>query len=228
MYQHADSSGGSQGVCLETRTSGVIPGLLGNVEVCVLTNSGMQTGHSKQWSQSLRVALGTVVVNPSNSYCVAHFMINQDYESPGDFWTPSKNGRVDWLIDREFSFSEVGNSHSEFRDECRSGWVGHRNSQNDGWVSGSATNPDFGRVGRWVVTVAGRLSVPTRQKNATLTDARRRARATRGGSRRVGIHGSYVATVIDGSPGHRSSVRAAAQVHNLLWGGRRCVGEGWG
>ena len=46
--------------------------------------------------------------------------------------------------------------------------MGHRDSQDHGWVSGSATIPDFGRVGRWVVTVAGRVIVPTRQKNATL------------------------------------------------------------
>ena len=128
------------------------------------TLTGRLTGNSHELN-----SLGTVVVNLSNSYCFAHFIMYQDYESSGDFWTPSKNGRVDWLIDREFSFSEVGNSHSEFRDECRSGWVGHRNSQNHGWVSGSATNPDFGRVGRWVVTVAGIVSVPTRQKNATQT-----------------------------------------------------------
>lgn len=75
------------------------------------------------------ITVRTVVVNPSNSYCIARFIIDQDY--------------------------------------CTSGWVGHRDSQNHGWVSGSAKIPGFGRVGRWVVAASGIVSVPTRQKNAT-------------------------------------------------------------
>eukprot|EP01043_Picozoa_sp_COSAG02_P025162 COSAG02_NODE_1403_length_12811_cov_8.982536_16_plen_117_part_00 len=57
--------------------------------------------------------------------------------------------------------------------------MGHRDSQGHGWVSGPTTIPDFGRVGRWAVTVAGRVIVPTRQKNATQGPRGARARDVR-------------------------------------------------
>ena len=42
-----------------------------------------RTVRARATARRARVALGTVVVNPSNSYCIAHFIMNQDYEWVG-------------------------------------------------------------------------------------------------------------------------------------------------
>ena len=81
-----------------------------------------RTVRARATARRARVALGTVVVNPSNSYCIAHFIMNQGYEWVGGSSELEESGVGQWVRDKS-GFRTVGpvGCDSRWETKCPQG-----------------------------------------------------------------------------------------------------------